>query len=220
MLPSARNRWRRAASSVSGVVANANDAPDVVDLRSWAMEHLLYEFGMLRETAEELARGHHAGDAVVQNALLESFTVHARGLLDFLYGKRRKRDDALASDFFVDTTWEQGRPARSGRLGEVNRRVGKEIAHLTYSRATVTERAKGWDISAMYMEMAQVFGLFVRLVPEETIGREFLEVANSLLPGRSARELGGISWLGSTAPASVATHVLRPAELADEIVPG
>jgi hypothetical protein len=172
---------------------------------------------MLREVARKLGAGHHALDATLQNALLESFTVHARALLDFLYGPRHKRDDALASDFFDDDMWEQQRPPLSGRLGDLNHRVGKEIAHLTYSRSKVTDEAKGWQIVPMYLDLAGVVGLFIQLVPEKTIGREFLEVANSLLPAEGpVRELGGIPWLGSTPPISIATQVMRPAELAEE----
>ncbi len=186
------------------------------ELPSWALEHLLYEFGMLRETAQKLGNRHHSDDGIVENALLESFTVHARTLLDFFYGERRKPDDALAADFFDGNIWERSRPKLSGRLGEVNRRVGKEIAHLTYYRANVPRDAKGWQIIPMYLELASVVSLFVRLVPEQAVGREFLEVAIPLMPtDKPVRELTGISHLGSTHPLAIATQVLRPADLGD-----
>lgn len=185
-------------------------------MKLWAIEHLIYEFGMLRETAEKLGPGHHHDDPIVRNALLESFTLHVRTLLDFFYGERRKRDDALASDFFDGDIWERSRPPIEGPLSEVNRRVGKEIAHLTYSRANVTAEAKGWPIIPMYLALASVFGLFVQLVPEETVGREFLETAIPLVPtDKPVRQLQGISYLGSTPPYAVATQIMRPAHLAD-----
>jgi hypothetical protein len=169
---------------------------------------------MLRDTAHRLGSRHHEGDPVVENALLESFTVHARSLLDFFYKSRAKPDDALAADFFRDDSWERRRPPLSDHLGDVNRRVGKEVAHLTYHRETVTQEAKGWAIVPMYLEIAGVFARFVELVPEEMIGREFLEVAIPMMPtGEPVRILTGMPRLGSTPPASIATQAMRPAEL-------
>lgn len=168
---------------------------------------------MLRETANKLGNAHLPDDWVARNALLESFTLHARALLDFFYGRRRKKDDALASDFFEEDAWEQSRPPMAGTLSDVNRRVGKEIAHLTYSRANVTEEAKGWPIVPMYLALASVFGRFVQIVPEQAIGRTFLEVAIPLLPtGEPVRQLSGIAHLGSTHPNAVATQILSPTE--------
>lgn len=79
--------------------------------------------------------------------MLESFAIHARALIQFFYegrtggypesssrrsGKRFR--NAYADDFFDDATWRISRPRpKPASLQNVADRVGKEIAHLTYS---------------------------------------------------------------------------------------
>ena len=55
------------------------------ELQRLAEEHILYEAGMLHSLGVKLMNRHHKDDPVVENALLESFTVHARLVLDFLF---------------------------------------------------------------------------------------------------------------------------------------
>ena len=68
------------------------------ELRS-ASDHLHYELWMFSSLAHGLASG-ISGQSVINNALIESFTIHARILLDFLYAERAKEDDVIAEDFF------------------------------------------------------------------------------------------------------------------------
>ena len=108
-----------------------------------ASNHLFYEIEMLRSTAELLGTGAF-GDSQLANALIESFTIHARALIDFLYGER-SRDDVLAEDFFPEGVWERPTPPANLDVDAIRRRVGKEIAHLTYDRQQVTLALKGWN---------------------------------------------------------------------------
>jgi hypothetical protein len=100
---------------------------------------------MLRYTAERLAAitmRMTAGTAIDQNernALLESFTVHARCLIDFFW-KTPKGDDASAAHFCPDGSWERARGTIPDEVSKVNPRVGKEIAHLTYARLASPRR--------------------------------------------------------------------------------
>ena len=58
-------------------------------LRS-ASEHLLHEIGMLNDTTQILMAFGSPKDKqnwVTKNALLESFAIHARNLIDFFYQK-------------------------------------------------------------------------------------------------------------------------------------
>src|SRR5258707_19630 len=73
-------------------------------------EHVLYEiesFGLMTdlltphiwmEIPEYVAHG-------ASNAMIESFTIHARSLHDFLYAEPRG-DDASAADWFPSDIWE------------------------------------------------------------------------------------------------------------------
>lgn len=58
-------------------------------------EHLYYEIEMFHGTASGLASG-VAGTSVLNNALVESFTLHARALLDFLYAENARDNHVVA----------------------------------------------------------------------------------------------------------------------------
>jgi len=89
--------------------------------------------------------------SVLHNALIESFAIHARVLLDFFYGSTnsRNQDDVFPEHFFLDAEmWRAERPYLSDEDKKlIKRRVGKEIAHLTYARQKVELEDKPWPIS-------------------------------------------------------------------------
>ena len=135
-----------------------------------ASKHLHYELDMLRGTARLLARGVHSDDSVLPNAVLESFTLHARALLDFLYDQSPRSDDVVASDYFTDPQdWISKRPAMSSTLTQVDHRVGKEIAHLTYVRSEVTDEMKNWPFIEIANDVKRVLAVFVDAVPKSRV---------------------------------------------------
>jgi len=135
-----------------------------------ASDHLHYEIWMFLSLANGLASG-LCGQGVLNNALLESFTVHARILLDFLYTERAQKDDVIAEDFFeAPLVWHQVRPPKSEILQKVHRRVAKEVAHLTYARQDVTPETKPWPFVEMADKVNTVFSKFLSLVSLELLG--------------------------------------------------
>jgi len=86
-----------------------------------ASDHLHYEIWMFTSLASGLASG-ISGQGVINNALLESFTIHARNLLDFLYAGKPQKDDVIAKDFLEDPSeWHNARPPKSETLQKVHR---------------------------------------------------------------------------------------------------
>lgn len=142
-----------------------------------ASEHLHYEFAMLVGTARGLASA-VAGDSVLNNALLESFTLHARALLAFLYADRPRADDVMAEDFVAD--WVSNRPTEPAALAQIQFRVGKEIAHLTYERLSVTDEAKHWQFVEVAETMSRVMTAFVLLAPDSSLGPKMTQLKASL----------------------------------------
>ena len=135
-----------------------------------ASNHLYYEIMMLSATSRALALG-ISGKSILTNALLESFVIHARSLLYFLYDTNPKPDDVVADDFFPDQReWHKARPAKSTILATVHRRVGKEVAHLTYARQLVTAEMKNWDFVAIGDEIIRSCNVFTGLVSKECLG--------------------------------------------------
>jgi hypothetical protein len=144
----------------------ARERPSANRLRRFAEEHLLYEAGMLYEVTGKLMNRHHEDDPVVQNALLESFGVHNRNLIDFLWlGRPMKDTDAIARDWIEG--WEA--PEMSERLANVKDRVGKEMVHLSYNRLDVPEDEKGWGVLGIGPEVIGAFGKFATEVPDDLV---------------------------------------------------
>jgi hypothetical protein len=144
----------------------ARERPSANRLRRFAEEHLLYEAGMLSEVTGKLMNRHHEGDPVVQNALLESFGIHSRNLIDFLWLDRpMKNTDAIARD------WIEGRqaPVMSERLANVKHRVGKEMVHLSYNRLDLPEDERGWTVLGIGPEVIGAFGNFATEVPDDLV---------------------------------------------------
>ena len=88
---------------------------------------VVYEFWMLIETRNALATG--VEDRVIRNALIESFCVHARGLVGFFLD----RDGAKASEF-TDANYA---PFKNGRIAQsLLVKINTQIMHITFSRTT------------------------------------------------------------------------------------
>jgi hypothetical protein len=167
----------------------ARERPTADRLRRFAEEHLLYEAGMLYEVTGKLMNRHHEDDPVVENTLLESFGVHNRNLIDFLWLERPiKHTDAIARDWIED--WEA--PRMSERLARVKERVGKEMVHLSYNRLDVPRDEKGWTVLGIGPEVIGAFGKFATEVPDDLIPegwRDRAYSAGGMVPPERAKEL-------------------------------
>ena len=135
-----------------------------------ASDHLYYEFWMLTSLASIMA-SRITGEVVINNAFIESFTIHARVLLKFLYDENPKPDDVIADDFFqTSQKWKEVRPEMTEILEKVYGRVGKEVAHLTYARQDVTPEMKPWHYLQIADDIKVSFNEFLRIVPMEFLG--------------------------------------------------
>jgi hypothetical protein len=165
------------------------ERPSLNRLRRFAEEHLLYESGMLNEVTGKLMNRHHEDDPVVQNALLESFGIHNRNLIDFLWLDRpMKGTDAIARDWIEG--WQA--PEMSERLANVKHRVGKEMVHLSYNRLDVPEDEKGWTVLGIGPEVIGAFGKFATEVPDDLMPEDWRGRAYSaagMVPPERVEEL-------------------------------
>ncbi len=167
-----------------------------------ASDHLHYEIQMLRGTMQLLASG-DIGTPVHSNALIESFTIHARVLMDFLYPKQSKESDVLAEDFINDaSTWMAARPDEPPAFGAARGRVNKEIAHITYDRQLVTPELKEWDFVTLGNKILEVVQVFLRTVPRNLLGSRWQQAGS---------ERGnGISMVASPVVGKYKTDVSTP----------
>jgi hypothetical protein len=138
-----------------------------------ASDHLFYEIWMLKTLTQAMASG-IAGEGPMSNALLESFTIHTRALLDFLYADKPKPDDVIAEDYFVSPKkWASIRLEKTEILKTVHRRVGKEIAHLTYSRQEVDPEMKQWPFVQIGQEILSICEIFLGSVSRNLLGERW-----------------------------------------------
>lgn len=108
---------------------------------------------------------------ITHNALVESFAVHARALLDFFYpeGHPIKATDVLAEHFFpTPNDWLSKRPTKSiADIEKIRERVAKEIVHLTYNRQQVKLPDKVWPTRSIATELDLAFKVFKSSISPE-----------------------------------------------------
>jgi len=110
----------------------------------------------------------------LHNAVLESFCLHSRNLLDFLFAEKPYPDDVIAEDYFESPEdWPRIRGDMPPVLEPVRRRVGKELAHLTYARLQVTPEAKQRHFLEIAAALDQAMGTFLRNVSNENLSQKW-----------------------------------------------
>lgn len=128
-----------------------------------------------------------------RNADIESFALHVRNLLWFLYPTKPKQGDVVAASYFDDRNdWFSIRPDRPKSLDRVNARVPVEIVHLSFGRLEARESDKRWPYDVMWRDLATVIGVFLDRVPDNRVSAEFRETAKALLPDSSTEALRDI----------------------------
>lgn len=138
-------------------------------LVAYSAEHVAYEFDMFLWLAEVCGSSSSTLGALspadttrLSNVLIESFAVHLRNIIDFLYLDRPKPSDVVATDFFEPGRWQGLRPAISGTLETARVRANKEIAHLTTDRITGNPPNKAWDFASLATEIKPLMRLVTK----------------------------------------------------------
>jgi hypothetical protein len=135
-----------------------------------AAGHVDYEIQMLRAMVLWLSSHSSAPQAGwgVWNACLESFVVHVRNLIDFLYPPTNPRRDDVLSDHYVSDIgeWQRQRPPKNQLLEDAKKRVNKMAAHLVYARANLD---KNWKFAEIWTELQQVIKCFVDRLPPDRV---------------------------------------------------
>ncbi len=137
-------------------------------LLTYSGEHVFYEVRMMAFPAEIKSGRINPpifSDVDVQknikNILVESFGLHLRNLIDFLYIDKPQETDVIAGDFLSTGTWAALRPALSSKLDSARKRANKELAHLTTNRITGSPLEKKWDILGLVGEIKVPLKKFV-----------------------------------------------------------
>jgi hypothetical protein len=157
------------------------------ELRDFAQEHVGYAVDMMVNSAEALRRP--TGAWVVDNALVESFTIHARELDDFLRNRRgRDGDDVTAEDYLK--TWAPRRVLSKEERDIVN----KLVAHLTEQRL---DPKTAVQVTAMTDGVLVGLDAFLLAVPPDERGW-FARVRWAIARHRSNRAAGEVTGTTSS----------------------
>lgn len=150
--------------------------------------HLLYEIEMLAHTASWLYTIMVVAEdpdpktrSTLRNAMLESWALHLRNLLSFIYDNRPGKGAAVAADF-VDGDWQQLRRELPPALRLARTRASKEIAHLLYGRAKLSDEQRTWHLAPILVELSKVLHRFLESVPDARLQPDFRERAFAALP--------------------------------------
>lgn len=157
-------------------------------------EHLQYEVRMLFETMIALQNLPRTDSPTPEqwctnNALIESFLIHARALIDFLYTHPSpKKRDVLAKHFLEDPAkWKKEHYNLPPLLHEARERAHKEVAHLSYMRASIGLDDKKWPVGEIAERILSDLGEWMKLASPgkvsdslaQTISRSFDAVSKT-----------------------------------------
>lgn len=125
-------------------------------LLDFSKEHLLYELNIFQWLVDAIPKTQNSFQL---SAYLESFTVHLRALIDFLYGRPRRDGDVVAGDFFDKPgSWISGAVPKI--LDDARTRMNKEVGHITIDRKTGMDPAKPWEVDRLFNEILPVLKKF------------------------------------------------------------
>jgi hypothetical protein len=141
------------------------------ELSAYSAEHLMHELSMLWELAEILP-SRKAGTET--SALLESFAVHLRNLIEF-FCYPRKGGYVRAGHFFDDPgKWPR---TLTPELKKLLKRANTEVSHLTEHRVDGNPPQKEWDVGGMVTVIEKIAKTFAQTASPKKLApavREFL----------------------------------------------
>jgi hypothetical protein len=172
------------------------------ELENAAEKYLSYVIWMLNQTAVLLAKPYspevepHSPE---NNAYIESFVIHARILIEFLYGKPSGRDTILAANY-VDNWWKEyisdGKPlAQTQFLKDTGHRADRMAAHLT--RAGIEDH-KGWETEKIRAEINNTILGFLDIVSDDKISKQTKATIRDLMKTPSPKGPVGTHARGPT----------------------
>jgi hypothetical protein len=128
-------------------------------LREFSKVHLHYEIDMCHRAAALLPGA--APEHVLNNVLVESYALHLRNLIEFLYWPPT-RDDVNAVHFVrSETEWVSSRGPTPEILATAKTRADKQIAHLTEKRFADGSPEKNWTPGVEITALVDALRIFL-----------------------------------------------------------
>lgn len=123
------------------------------------LEHVEYEVLMLQDTTRVMP---FQAAGTIQNALVESFVIHARSLYEFFWSKGKGDDQFSAWNYVPD--WTKVRTNTLGKvpkeLKDLRERANARTAHLLIDRVRLDDRAVHWEVQKICDALVRVYAMF------------------------------------------------------------
>jgi len=158
-------------------------------LQLYFTEHIRYEIQQLINATDAIERKLpiHNG---LQYMVVESFALHLRSLIIFLYPYSKRKNDICAEDFFIDIdTWNNLRPKISLTLEHAKDRADKEVGHLTTSRQFGTPESKKWNVALLTDEIFPILKFFCESANKLKLYPEFQPLWNQYIHTKNLRPI-------------------------------
>ena len=138
-----------------------------------ASEEVYYEISMFTRLMNLLASDKYKDKKVIFNALVESYLIHTRLLIDFLYNDKSFYDDDIFAIHFYSTPteWKEGIGNKSEYLNNLKKQIDKRVAHLTNIRNV----NKKWDYKRIRDEIIPVFDKFIKSISQNYLSPKWGE---------------------------------------------
>jgi hypothetical protein len=146
------------------------------ELKQYADEHLQYEIDMLIWSAGVLAflaakKAEGYLPWAINNGLLNTYSLHARNLINFLYSRSKRTDyptDIVLEDYVDANVITNSLPAITSHLEEALFKANKQAAHLSMDRIQYEQSGKEWG----FIELSkQILVAFAAIAPHIPSGR-------------------------------------------------
>ena len=151
------------------------------ELKHYADEHIGYELtmlswctGLLIAIGEMRSKGYIP--LATHNAVLNSYSMHSRNLIDFLYLREMKRDrdtDIVVQDYIEENALFDRLIPITKRLCDAKKKADKQVAHLTRDRMDYIDETKSWDVAGIVADIYNAFRSIRDLFPEKRTTVEF-----------------------------------------------
>lgn len=154
------------------------------ELKEYSKEHLACEIQMLSNAYYCYINLHISSELrqLFSNFLIESFVIHLRNIISFLYPtKNIHKNDICAKYFFEDQTeWEKICPKISKILVVARERAHREVGHLTIKRITGITTEKEWHFKNLMLELIPILVLFSKSADKDKLDESITFLVNNI----------------------------------------
>lgn len=187
-----------------------------------ASDQLHYEMVMMVDAAQT-ALSWHKDEGFESNAVVETFCIHARALVDFLYTRvsGAKDYEVVAGNYFRPSDrWDNIVGKKPPWLGRIYGAISNEIAHITTRRHPFLQAKTQWPYRKIVPHVMNKLALFVEHV-------ERAKIAADVWPGRFLADTGEMRSLslsgrpqpGTSTKSHVEVHSYVPVRTTDLVYP-